>query len=420
MSAPVGYSCFNPGNPNNLFDDLVQFCCGDIANSPIMVILRVYDVLPVGGPVSDIYLQGHFNDCMVSVIVQDKLPPQIICPTNLTISCQFPFTPENLDVFGTVVLSEDDREQICIDDPGVPGNPGLQCIGLDGLATDNCSVTVTSDATINVNNCGLGTITRTFTATDAGGISTTCIQTITIINYDPFSQSDIIWPSDLTTFNICEIDLLDPEDLDPPYNEPILNDGPCDLTAFNYHDDVFDFSNNDQACFKILRTWQVIDWCQYNPPYSGLWTHIQVIKVMNNVPPEIDNVEDVTECSFDPNCAGLELDFNVGAEDDCSSANSLTWKYYIDIDNNQSFDYISPEIIGGSISFTREFPIGNHRILYTVWDRCGNLATEEQLVTVESCKPPSAKVHSWLKHQPDADGYRWRWPGRLGYGGFTS
>lgn len=37
-----------------------------------MVIMRVYDLPPVPGPVSDIYLQGHFNDCMVQVEVQDK------------------------------------------------------------------------------------------------------------------------------------------------------------------------------------------------------------------------------------------------------------------------------------------------------------------------------------------------------------
>ncbi|HEX5112756.1 MAG TPA: T9SS type A sorting domain-containing protein, partial [Saprospiraceae bacterium] len=331
-------------------------------------------------------------DCMITVNVQDKLPPQIICPSDLTISCEFPFTAENLDVFGTVALSEDDREQICIDDPGYPGNPGLHCIGIDGLATDNCSVTISETASININNCGLGTILRTFTATDAGGLTNSCVQTISIINYDPFTEEDdIIWPENLTTFNICEIDSLDPEDLDPLYSEPILNEGPCDLTAFTYHDDVFDFSNNDQACFKILRTWEVIDWCQYNPPYSGLWTHIQVIKVMNNIPPVIGELDDVTECSFDANCAGLELDFNVEANDDCSSANSITWKYYIDIDNNNSFDFVSPEIVGAELSFTREFPIGHHRILYSVWDLCGNITNEEQLVNVESCKPPSAK-----------------------------
>ena len=391
MDLPVGYTCANPGNPNNMFDDLVQFCCGDITNSPIMVVLRVYDLPPIPGPVSDAYLLGHFNDCMVSVIIQDKLPPQIICPSDLTISCLFPYTPNNLDVFGTVALSEATRELICIDDPGVPGNPGLQCIGIDGLATDNCNVTISSEASINVNMCGLGSITRTFTATDDGGLTATCVQTISVINYDPFTSADITWPEPLTTFNICEIDSLDPEDLDPPYNVPVLNDGPCDLTAFSYEDDVFDFSNNDQACFKILRTWKVIDWCQFYPPDSGIWTHIQVIKVMNNVPPVIEALEDINECSFDPNCGGLNLDLVVHASDDCSSAASLTWRYFIDLDNNLTLDYISPQITGDSISFSYDFPIGQHRLIYTVEDLCGNASTSEQLVTIESCKAPSAK-----------------------------
>ncbi len=391
MSIPVGYSCPNPGNPNYLFDDFIQFCCGDIANNDIMVILRVYDLPPVAGPVSDSYLQGHFNDCMVQVEIQDKLPPEIICPSNLTISCEFPFTAENLGVFGKVALTPEDRDQICIDDPGVPGNPGLQCIGLDGLAQDNCNVSVSSTASINVNNCGTGTIVRTFTATDDGGRQSTCQQIIAIINYNLFDLSDITWPLDLTTNNICEIDLLDPEDLQAPFNEPVLAEGPCDLVGVSYEDDVFDFSNDDQACFKILRTWTVIDWCQLNLPTTGIWTHIQIIKVMNTVAPTIEPIEDISTCSFDPACGGLVLDFEATAEDDCSGPASLSWLYSIDLDNNGSFDFISPVLTGETIEFSRFIPIGSHRILYTVWDHCGNITTEEQNVSVESCKPPSAK-----------------------------
>lgn len=390
MAAPVGYSCANPGNPTNLFDDAIQFCCGDIPNNNIMVILRVYDVQPIAGPVPDTYLSGHFNDCMVQVEVQDKLPPQIICPSDITISCEYPYTLENLDVFGTVALAEEDREEICINDPGFPGNPGIQCIGLDGLALDNCGVTVTSEAVEDVNMCGVGTIIRTFIATDPGGAVSTCEQVISIINYDLFDESQITWPSDLTTTNICEIDLLDPEDLSLPYSEPVFEDGPCDLVAATYEDDVFDFSNNDQACFKILRTWTVIDWCQLNQGY-GTWTHLQVIKVMNSIAPVIAPIEDITTCSFDPACGGLELDFEAVATDDCSSANSLTWRYFIDIDNNGVFDFTSSAIVAGSIQFAYEMPIGNHRIVYAVSDQCGNSTVEEQLVSVESCKAPSAK-----------------------------
>ncbi|MEO6133152.1 MAG: T9SS type A sorting domain-containing protein [Saprospiraceae bacterium] len=389
MILPVGYSCANPGNPNNLFDDAVQFCCADIANNPIMVILRVYDSPPVPGPVSDIYLSGHFNDCMVQVEIQDKLPPSIICPTDLTISCQFPYTPENLNVFGTVALTEAARNQICIDDPG-DFFPGIHCVGIDGLAQDNCGVTISSSASITVNNCGVGNIVRTFTATDIGGRTSTCQQVISIINYDPFNLSDITWPQDLTTTNICEIDLLDPEDLLPPYNEPVLAEGPCDLVGVSYDDDVFEFAQ-DQPCFKILRTWTVIDWCQLNTPGGGTWTHLQIIKVTNTTPPVIAPIDDISTCSFDPACGGLTLNFTASATDDCSNTSSLSWTYSIDVDNNGSFDFISPVITGGTIAFSQYLPIGTHRILYSVWDHCGNISREEQIVSIVSCKPPSAK-----------------------------
>lgn len=387
MSLPIGNDCANPGNPDNHFDDAIQFCCEDIPNNEIMVILRVYDVQPVPGPVADDYLQGHFNDCMVQVEVQDKLPPQLICPSDITISCEFPYTLENLDMFGSVVFSEADREPICFNDPG---NPGLQCVGLDGLALDNCDVTVSSTAVEDVDMCGVGVIVRTFTATDPGGATSTCEQIISIINYNPFDTSQIIWPADLTTTNICDIDLLDPEDLDLPYSVPILDDGPCDLVAATHKDDVFDFSNTDQACFKILRTWTVIDWCQLSQGY-GTWTHLQVIKVMNSVAPVIEPIEDLNTCSFDPECGGLEIAFEAEASDDCSSANSLTWRYFIDVNNDGIFDFSSAQIVGSTLQFTYDMPIGNHRILYTVSDQCGNSAIEEQLVEVASCKTPSAK-----------------------------
>jgi Secretion system C-terminal sorting domain len=392
MTTPVGDECFNPGNPNNLFDDFIQFCCEDIANNNIMVVFRVYDVPPIAGPVSASYLQGHFNDCMVQVEVQDKLPPSLICPSDLTISCEFPYTPGNLEVFGTVATSEAERELICIDDPGVPGDPGLQCIGLDGLALDNCSVQVEElDPVITVNNCGTGTIVRTFVATDDGGLQSTCQQVITIINYDPFDLADITWPADYTTFDICEIDLLDPEDLSPPFNQPSLNDEPCDLVAASHEDDVFDFSHTDQACFKIVRTWTVIDWCQLNTPAGGIWTHMQIIKVMNNTAPVIEPITDLDLCSYDPECGGLTIDFEASAEDDCSGPASLNWKYFIDLQNNNSFDYVSGVILGESIEFSRYMPIGTHRVVYTVEDKCGNASTEEQIVTIESCKLPSPK-----------------------------
>lgn len=394
MTTPQGYTCANPGNPDNLFDDYVQFCCEDIPNNNIRVILRVYDVPPVPGPVSDDYLEGHFNECMVQVEVQDKLPPVIECPTDLTISCQFPYTEDNLDVFGSIALSEETREDICIDDPGFPGNPGLQCIGRDGLAIDNCDVTIEElDPIMTMNDCNLGTIIRTFVATDNGSLQASCQQVITIVNYDPFSAGDINWPEDYTTNDICDVSLLDPEDLEAPYNRPALADKLCSMAASTHEDEVYDFSNNDQACFKILRKWTVMDWCQLDSLGGGIWTRTQVIKVMNTIGPEIEPIADIDECSLELDCGGKVIEFTAEAGDACSGPASLSWRYFIDIDNDNSFEFTSSIITGGSITFSYDMPLGNHRILYSVSDLCGNVTYEDQLVTVRSCVAPNAICH---------------------------
>jgi hypothetical protein len=89
MNPPVGFSCTLGRNPNYRFDDEILFCCMDIGFSPIPVILRVYDVYPGAGPVSDSLYIGHFRDCMVMVSVADKISPNLLCPSNLTVSCGF-------------------------------------------------------------------------------------------------------------------------------------------------------------------------------------------------------------------------------------------------------------------------------------------------------------------------------------------
>ncbi len=74
------------------FKPYVEFCCADIGKT-IMVILRVYDC------------HGNFNDCMVEVEVQDKMPPKIFCPTQFVlVPCEYKFEIDKLgDYFGKLV-----------------------------------------------------------------------------------------------------------------------------------------------------------------------------------------------------------------------------------------------------------------------------------------------------------------------------
>ena len=120
----------------------------------------------------------NWNDCMVNATVQDKLPPTITCPANVTVDCDTPYSLSNLgSTFGTAT------------------------------AYDNCSVTMTETAADTINQCNVGKIVRTFTATDAGQRKASCKQTIYFEQTEPFwvnvqnpfdTHDDIDWPVDVT------------------------------------------------------------------------------------------------------------------------------------------------------------------------------------------------------------------------------
>jgi hypothetical protein len=47
------------------------------------------------------------------------------------------------------------------------------------------------------------------------------------------------------------------------YTEPRFFGEDCELLGFTYEDEIFDVVPD--ACFKIERTWTIINWCTYNP-----------------------------------------------------------------------------------------------------------------------------------------------------------
>ncbi|MBK8737982.1 MAG: hypothetical protein IPL98_19520 [Saprospiraceae bacterium] len=68
-------------------------------------------------------------------------------------------------------------------------------------------------------------------------------------------------------------------------------DDNCALIAIEYDDEIFRIEPD--ACIKIIRTWTVLDWCQYDPfdpnwKGSGRWTHTpHVIKVRDEDAPVV-------------------------------------------------------------------------------------------------------------------------------------
>ncbi len=212
----------NNCQPITHFVDQVKFCCEDIGDT-VEVILRVYDAPPPAGPVPLDFAAGNFNECIVQVYVEDKLKPTCVPPANTTVSC------EHFD-------------------------PSLWAYGTAG-GTDNCCVD-TIITTVNYQQfdtlCNRGTIARTFRVVDCGGQSSTCSQRI-VVQYQ--SGFFVRFPNDLLLTE-CN----SPFD---NFGQPEFFGVDCEHLGISYEDKRFTVVPD--ACFKIERTWTIINWCTYNP-----------------------------------------------------------------------------------------------------------------------------------------------------------
>ena len=326
------------------FGDYAVFCCADIG-STIMVELRVKDAA------------GNTNSCMVEVEVQDKLAPTVVCPPNKTINCD----EDALD------------------------------LTLTGEATghDNCGdVTISHDDISNtITECGEGYIIRKWVATDAQGLTSSCLQYVTVINPNPFDgDEDIVWPLDYQA-NTCGLG-LSPDDLSFPYNEPTVTKDICDLLSVTYEDEVLPISGD--ACFKILRRWIVVDWCQYDPNSNstytsiygtfpeGRWEHVQVIKILNSSAPVVNAGGDTNIDNFDADCGNAYVELFANATDDCTPEEDLNYSYSI-----------STGAVGSGNNASQAFANGTYSITWTVTDGCGNVSTETHDFVVKDAKKPT-------------------------------
>lgn len=327
------------------YSEYTKFCCADIGEEN-MVVFRVIDAA------------GNFNECMVNVDIQDKIGPVVTCPDDITVACDTPYDLEDLSQFG------------------------------EAQVYDNCGFTMDETTTTDFDQCQTGDLVRTFTVTDDGGRVSTCSQTITFEFDYGITGNQIIFPGNVEMSDGCD-------DPDSPEYDPI-NTGlptypnvPCQLLGLNIDDQVFVFNGNEtDACFKILRTFTVINWCETDQ--NGIpetYVGVQVIKVNNTVAPVIDgDCERVTVCTYDSECEDGSIELMQSATDDCTS--ELNWEYSIDAFNDGTFD-ISSNGEGNTANASGVYPIGSHRILWTFYDRCGNVTSCEQLFDVVNCKAPT-------------------------------
>ncbi|MBN8680193.1 MAG: hypothetical protein J0M29_18355 [Chitinophagales bacterium] len=210
--------------------DSIKFYCCEVGTTQTIV-LAAYQVDlngnimtgPDGSPIK--------NECMIQVEVQDKIKPSCVPPANVSVDCES-FDP-SLWTYGKAQVADN-----C-------------CLDTSKEYQGQCGLTHSANYTLFDTVCNKGTITRTFRAFDCYGQSTQCTQRVFVTyNQDYYLR----FPHDAIV-TACNDSAR--------YDEPKFFGEDCELLGFSYEDEIFTVVPD--ACFKIERTWTIINWCTYNP-----------------------------------------------------------------------------------------------------------------------------------------------------------
>ena len=198
------------------YGEFVDFGCCD-AGKIIRVELKVTDEW------------GNFNTCWADVLVEDKIAP--ICEPPLSMSIKCVDLPGNFEPTDTLTL---------------------QSLFSVPTGQDNCEVVRFRELTpeVNLDDCGFGTILRKFEVYDKVGNKSNnqCTQEVTIL---PEYEYSIRFPKDTEV----ECGLPEPDTI-------FTNNIGCGLLGVRVNDERFAASQDE--CYKVFRTYQVINWCEYD------------------------------------------------------------------------------------------------------------------------------------------------------------
>ena len=209
---------------DTVFGPSIIFCCNDVGAGLQMVVFRVTDC------------NENFNECMVQVLVSDKESPSLLsCPSDRNI------------------LSDAYKADYELDLASLNGDVAAQNELLDAefgtpIFRDNCSLDLIKGMVINVDQCLEGRLTRTWRAVDPEGqMSQLCTQHINIHHVSDWA---VEFPEDQNV--TCGMAL-------PDFGQPTIFYDNCEMIAISYDDDTLNVVAN--GCFKIVRTWAIINWC---------------------------------------------------------------------------------------------------------------------------------------------------------------
>jgi hypothetical protein len=490
------------------FDDCSKFCCSDADQIVMAVLrvhdvdpgAGAVNPSRYTPPAGD--LVGRFTDCWVEIEVVDKAQPIVVAPPDLVVSCMFWFddsedalSDPNNATFGRVVTDINTREKVkttdivceewCEDHPKYDYEPSRNTPiiwsqacdfynayyndahpddkyelvwGFDGYVSRTCG----AQPEIRVDDrreCGQGVILRdvivSYQDPKTGGVVTfRDRQEIWVIDCDPFYATEdcfddddcIEWPlfcQQPDPLDGCGAD-LDPY-TNPDLGFPVIANGcddNCALVAVDYVDEVYTIEAD--ACFKVIRTWIVIDWCTYDPlapkmydgdnpevVTEGRYEFVQSIVVRDKIDPvittEVGECEPAEYVDSLGTCVG-HIEVCAEATDDCSPDSWIVYDYKIDafsdgVGQFGDFDYYVGKLTrlqfdSQGVSLVQgptdceaynqagycnpfaddptqpfcasgTYPIGTHTIYWFAEDGCGNVKKDTTVFEVLDCKQPT-------------------------------
>ncbi|MCB0646827.1 MAG: T9SS type A sorting domain-containing protein [Saprospiraceae bacterium] len=334
-------------NPTGLdpdtFDITIMEPGGAIRDTNLFTILDIGKTFKVG-----VSIRGCDNPpCWSDVLIEDKMPPMIICEEDVTIACS---------------MDESDVEA--------------------PEAIDNCEATVTMVTSVytpypcsDENSAGyLGYYTIKWKATDGYNNDTTCDQIVKVARTD---FSGIVWPAPNVNIDCSEVvnGIVTAAQGGVPYlnGSPLypINEDVC-MASLTYTDTLL---SNSNACTKFIRReWELIQWTCGAPIIN---TRSQLIRIVDNTPPVIEAIPDLTVLMTSGECVvSVKLPL-AKAKDACQP--------------NLKYEVIYDGGILNTNGPTVQLGEGINTITYNVYDvPCNNIATETFNVVVLDRVPPIA------------------------------
>jgi hypothetical protein len=350
-------NCDYPDGQETVFGPKVPFYCCDVGDT-IKVILKITDA------------GGLMNFCTSNVFVQDNVAPtHIDCPGEVEVDC-------TLDVNN-------------------PDNTGGEPTFFDNCNIDTIIITFTNPQL----NCGKDTLYKKWVAIDDYGNKDSCEQTIIVVNTDPFDgNTDIDWPDFLVISPLSCEDDTHPDSLPLGSQRPILlTNNTCDIVSIADPEDLIFYPVDPETsdfCYKIKRTWEVIDWCFVDSTGAPtIYEYEQIIKIVDDEAPTFDCPDNVS--------AGLGDPVNVVVTDiydNCTDSIDITVAYDIDLGANGSYDVSGSGADASGIGGDENYPEGTNIVRFILTDDCYQSDTCFVEVVVTS-GPPSFNVSGGIQNE---------------------